>query len=204
MPFLTVGTNNDDLTLQVPAKRTTDWANEFLDNFVRKIVNHDHSGNGRGKQLTSMALAANSVTQNQILLSDGSALQWQNPNTGNATDIISYSDADNKITITGTIQPTGICTSNTINLATVGLTDTGIESVTARIIHYSATVDGTSITQIGTIFIDENNIITHEYSTGTSNSITVNGYLGVNNTLHITSNLSSSAIQTFKYITIDL
>ena len=211
MPFLTVGTNNDDLTLQVPAKRTTDWANEFLDNFVRRIVDHDHSGNGRGKQLTTMALADNSVTSSQILLSDGTALQWQDTSTGNAVDIISYTQAEGKVTIEEDVNLTTgvICTNAETTVVGGGLFDTGIESVDGRIINYTAeTIDttsgvGTGQFQVGTIFIDSANFSTHEFSVGTSNFFDINGYIGASNTLHLSSNLSSLVNIRIKYITFE-
>lgn len=168
MPFLTVGTNDNDLTLQVPTKRTTDWANEFLDNFVKKIVDHDHTGNGRGKQLGTGAIADNAITSSQILLSDGTALQWQDPDTGNPVDIITFNSNDNTLTVNGDINSsTDTYTSlNEITLNANGsINQLGVNVGRATILHYSLKLDDgvSNLFQTGTIMVDEQNFLSHEY-----------------------------------------
>jgi hypothetical protein len=77
MPFLNVGANGNDLTLQLPTRSTTDWADEFLTNFAAKISTHDHTGAGRGAQLGSGAFANSSITADKILLANNTALKWR-------------------------------------------------------------------------------------------------------------------------------
>lgn len=77
MPFLNVGSNGNDLTLQLPTRSTTDWADEFLNNFAAKISTHDHTGGGRGAQLGSGAFADASINEDKILLNNNTALKWR-------------------------------------------------------------------------------------------------------------------------------
>lgn len=93
MPFLNVGSNSNDLTLQVPTRGTTDWATEFLQNFAQPLSTHDHTGGGRGAQLGGGAFADNSINGQKILFNNDEAHQWRDSG-GTETDILKYDSSD--------------------------------------------------------------------------------------------------------------
>lgn len=67
MAFITLGTT-DDLQIQIPTKRTTAWADTLKNEFFIKVVEHDHTGGGRGRQLGGASLADNTITAAKIRL----------------------------------------------------------------------------------------------------------------------------------------
>jgi len=61
--LITIGdTNKDYLRLKVPAKGEQNWSQDFKTEFALKIAEHDHTGNGKGLQITTEALKDNAVT----------------------------------------------------------------------------------------------------------------------------------------------
>lgn len=93
MPFLNVGSNGNDLTLQVPTRGITDWATEFLQNFAQPISEHDHTGGGRGAQLGAGAFADNSISGTKILFNNDEAFQ-QRDSGGTETDLFKLDSSD--------------------------------------------------------------------------------------------------------------
>lgn len=69
MGYINVGTT-DQLILELPTDRTTDWGQRFKENFVKPLVDHDHSGNGKGRRLGASALEDGSINGIKILLNN--------------------------------------------------------------------------------------------------------------------------------------
>lgn len=65
MSFKVLGTLAD-LQISVPQKRTTLWADQLESDAWLKIVNHNHTGNGTGRQLGSGSFENNAVTTAKI------------------------------------------------------------------------------------------------------------------------------------------
>ncbi len=77
MPFITVGVN-DDLILTIPTARTTGWNDQFRDNFATLIAEHDHTGAGKGRTISSSALTDDSINGAKILLVNDEFLRSRN------------------------------------------------------------------------------------------------------------------------------
>jgi len=93
MPFLNIGNNGNELTLRVPARSTTDWANEFLNDFAIRVSEHDHTGGGRGAQLGAGSLASGSISGDNILFQNNEAIRFRDSN-GVATDALVLNNED--------------------------------------------------------------------------------------------------------------
>ncbi len=77
MPFITVGTG-DDLILSIPTARTKGWNDDFRDNFATVIAQHDHTGAGSGRTISSSALTDDSINGAKILLLNNEYLRSRN------------------------------------------------------------------------------------------------------------------------------
>jgi len=85
MPFITLGLESQ-LQIKVPTRGTTGWDEVMRTDTFLKIATHDHSGsNGKGVQLGTGALAADSVTGAKIRLDNDEYLRGRN--AGNSADI---------------------------------------------------------------------------------------------------------------------
>jgi hypothetical protein len=87
----------DDIEIQLPAQKDTDWAINLRDLAFKKIAQHDHSGSGNGQPLTGNSLSNNSVIGAKILLENDEYLRWKNTSAV-ATNVMKLA-ADNKIEI---------------------------------------------------------------------------------------------------------
>lgn len=75
---ITIGTDSD-LQVQIPVQGTFIWASIFREEFVRKIVEHNHSGAaGQGRRLGAGSLDANIVTDSEIRLRNNEYLRARN------------------------------------------------------------------------------------------------------------------------------
>ena len=61
MPYILLG-KPYELQLQVPTRGTTNWEEIMREQCFQKIVEHDHTGSGKGSPIYEAALAADSVT----------------------------------------------------------------------------------------------------------------------------------------------
>lgn len=136
MSFISLGTE-DQLQIRIPIQRSTGWAQELIEEFFQKVVEHDHSGNGKGVPLGAGALADNSVTNLSIRLNNNEFLRSRNTaddadidivkvNTSNEIELgasVVSLDISNNTTIGGDISIAGNTTvvgkssSNTVNLS---------------------------------------------------------------------------------------
>ena len=65
MPLITLGANTS-LIIKIPSRGDTQWAADFQTEFALPIANHDHTGNGKGKKITTAALEDNAVSGAKI------------------------------------------------------------------------------------------------------------------------------------------
>ena len=65
MPLITVG-DTTSLIIKIPSKGDTNWAADLRKEAWQKISDHDHTGGGKGKQITGAALANLAVTNAKI------------------------------------------------------------------------------------------------------------------------------------------
>lgn len=129
MPFLNVGSNSNDLTLQVPTRGTTDWATEFLQNFATPISTHDHTGGGRGAQLGAGAFADNSISGSKILFNNDESFQ-QRDSGGTETDLFKLDSSDLFRILYPLVHVDGLKNETTYNLANNQGSDTQVGSIT--------------------------------------------------------------------------
>ena len=93
MPFIVIGTG-DDLILSIATVRTKGWNDDFRDNFATVIAQHDHTGAGRGRTISSAALTSDSINGAKILLVNDEYLRSRdNADTGNI-DLIKANTSD--------------------------------------------------------------------------------------------------------------
>lgn len=112
MPLTTIAKG---LTLQVPTPGTTNWSQDLYTYSWVKISEHDHSGSGKGLQLGTSALSANSVTTAKLSKNYG-------------------------FTVASTLTPTGTTTSVDFDNGNIQIVDLGSASgnVTATLSNFDA------------------------------------------------------------------
>ena len=95
MPFITI---SNGLTLKVPTRGTTDWDQEFLDNFATPISGHQHTGAGDGAQLGGGSIQDDSLDDRKIRLR---TQEWlRSRNAAGSTDInLLRTNADDELEI---------------------------------------------------------------------------------------------------------
>lgn len=76
---------SNGLTLTLPSPGSTNWADTFHDDFATPISGHDHTGSGKGVQISTNAIAANAVTESKIRLTNNAYLRERN--AANSGDI---------------------------------------------------------------------------------------------------------------------
>lgn len=67
-----------DIQVQLPAQGDTDWAVNLRDLAFKVLAQHDHTGSGNGRQISTNALADNAVTSAKILLTNDTSLNSLN------------------------------------------------------------------------------------------------------------------------------
>lgn len=144
MAFITLGTSSQ-LQIQIPIKGTTGWSDELRAEFFQKLVEHDHSGNGKGATIGPNALGPNVVTGTNIKLSNDQFLRSRNAADNNDIDILKVNgsnlielgvsvvsltttgnvevggtlDVTGNTNLTGTLDVAGKTTVNAFNLTPV-------------------------------------------------------------------------------------
>jgi hypothetical protein len=137
MPFLTLGTTSQ-LQIQVPTRATTNWDETLRLNTFKKIAEHDHSGSdGKGTQITTTSLAADSVTAAKILLGNDAYLRGRNAANSADKNIVKVSTGDELVfgtTIaTADFQDDGLTISdNADNTKKIALNASAITTGTTR------------------------------------------------------------------------
>lgn len=86
-----------DIQVQLPAQGDTDWAVNLRELAFKVLAQHDHTGSGNGRNITTNALADNAVTGAKILLANNESLNAQD-STSAEVPIIKLA-ADDKIEI---------------------------------------------------------------------------------------------------------
>jgi hypothetical protein len=71
-------TLSSGLTLTIPSEGEANWATEISSLCFQKISEHDHTGSGRGSQIGTAALIADSVTQTKIRLDNNGFIRARN------------------------------------------------------------------------------------------------------------------------------
>lgn len=166
MGYINLGTL-DQLQVEIPTERQEDWAQRLKDNFVIKIVEHDHSGNGKGAPLGANSLADGAVDGLKIRLKNGQPLQGEGSTTGLVIDILQV-NANNTLDILTDIDSATIETLTVdsivgkelviLNTTTQSITMNG--SVGGRI-EYTAT--STTGNQSGNIIYTNDGCVSVDY-----------------------------------------
>lgn len=97
MPFINIGTG-DDLILELPTRRTQNWNDNYRDNFALPVAEHDHTGGGKGRKITTNAIADNAVNDLKILLQNDGYLRGRNAADDGNINIIKV-NTSNKLEI---------------------------------------------------------------------------------------------------------
>lgn len=135
MPFIQLGTEND-LQITIPVQLTTDWATSLRENCFVNIVEHDHSGGGRGRPLGGSALAIDSITGSRIRLASLEYLRSRNAaNTGDIGLI--RLNGDDEIEIGANVVSATIASANIGSIAS----DTLVSSTSVT----SPLIDSTNV-----------------------------------------------------------
>ena len=113
-------TITDGLTLTVPSPGATNWATNFKNNFAKKISSHDHTGGGKGLQITANAIASNAIVGSKVRLANDEYLRARN--AANSADLnVVKANSSNKLVFGTNIS------SLTIEGGTItGITDLAI------------------------------------------------------------------------------
>lgn len=77
MSFINLG-NSNQLQIKIPIKGTTGWSDELRAEFFQKLVEHDHSGNGKGAPIGPNSLGPDTVTGANIRLANDQFLRSRN------------------------------------------------------------------------------------------------------------------------------
>src|SRR5690554_1030616 len=105
MPFLTIGQNGDDLTFQIPTKRTRNWADQMRTAFFDILSQHGHTGSGDGKQISTSSIADSSINGTKIRLDNDEWLRARNATNTADVNILKV-NSGNLVEINGAIIPT--------------------------------------------------------------------------------------------------
>jgi hypothetical protein len=151
------------LTLKIPSQGQTNWGALFRDNFAEPISSHDHTGGGKGLQLSTNALADNAISASKVRLANDQYFRARNFANDGDVNLIK-ANASNKIAFGANIA------SATIEGGTItGITDlapadggTGISSVPTN----------------GQLLIGNGTNYTAAALTGTANQISVTNGAG--------------------------
>lgn len=94
--FITLG-DTDELQIRVPIDGQTGWGPQLIEEFVRRLVEHDHSGvDGRGVAITGAGLAIDSVDGARLRLLNNQFLRARNAADSGDVNIVKI-NADNEI-----------------------------------------------------------------------------------------------------------
>lgn len=92
--FITLG-DTDQLQLRVPIDGQTGWGPQLIEDMVRRIVEHDHSGiDGKGTPISGAGLAADSVAGTQLRLLNEQYLRSRNAADSADVNIIRVNSDD--------------------------------------------------------------------------------------------------------------
>lgn len=151
MAFIQLGTL-DQLQISIPTKLTTNWADQLREDFFQKVVEHDHSGNGKGSQLGSAAFADDSLNQVKIRLQNDAFLRSRNAADSGDVNIIKV-DTEDEIVIgarvkdidTDLVVSENITASNSdiMNLTTRKVIASGSVTIESSGTSVIASFDGT-------------------------------------------------------------
>lgn len=100
MGYITLG-KTDQLQIKIPTKLTTNWADELKKDFLKVLVEHDHSGNGKGVLLKSDSLEPNSLSGLVFRLDNDQWLRARNAADTADINVIKVT-ADDKVLLGGT------------------------------------------------------------------------------------------------------
>lgn len=95
MPYISLGTSSE-LQIQVPTRGTTNWEEVLRENCFKPIAEHDHTGSGKGSQITETALADDAVTdaKRADFISSGQVTLLGGVGSATDTTIINISTGD--------------------------------------------------------------------------------------------------------------
>lgn len=136
--FITLG-DSDELQIRIPIDGQTGWGPQLIEEFFKKLVEHDHSGvAGKGVPISGSGLAADSVAGAQLRLLNDQYLRSRNAADSGDVNIVKVNALDeiefgaiigNLIATASTITT---LTSTTINAAegNIDLVDYKISTAT--------------------------------------------------------------------------
>jgi hypothetical protein len=103
MPYIII---SGGLTLKVPTRGTTDWDQEFLDNFATPISEHAHTGSGDGDQLGGGSILDDSLDDRKVRLRTTEYLRSRN-NAGSGDVDLIRADANDEIEMAAEVWTDG-------------------------------------------------------------------------------------------------
>lgn len=109
------------LTLTIPTKGTRNWA-ETIRTAISAISGHDHTGSGKGKQLTADAFADNTLTDSKFYLRSNNYLRARNAAATAFLDLLKADSSDNTLLNSAAILQLAIAGVTKLSLAATGLT----------------------------------------------------------------------------------
>jgi hypothetical protein len=119
-PSIADTTVSSGLTVVVPAQGSKNWGTTFLNSFATPISGHDHTGGGKGVQISTNAIATNAVTGAKIRLANDEYLKGRN--AANSADInVIKVNGSNTLTLGTTLASPTISSptfSGTVTLGT--------------------------------------------------------------------------------------
>lgn len=93
MSYINLGTASQ-LTIKVPNKNFTGWADTMRTDTFLKIAEHDHTGAGKGTQIATGAIATDAITGAKIRLDNNEYLKGRNAANNANISIIKINASD--------------------------------------------------------------------------------------------------------------
>lgn len=90
------------LTLTIPSQGSRNWGATFKNSFAQKISEHDHTGSGKGLQISTNAIAANAVTAAKLRFANNEYMRARNAANSADIDIIKV-NTSNTLTLGATL-----------------------------------------------------------------------------------------------------
>jgi|GEM_PF-6966363 len=94
MAFFTLG-EDDDLQLEVPTIKEKNWGQRVLENLLTRIVEHDHTGSGKGRPIGANSLANDGIDGTKLLLNNNESLRAKSTLVGTILNLLKLNTNNN-------------------------------------------------------------------------------------------------------------
>lgn len=123
-------TITNGLTLTIPSPGEKNWTTSYQDDFAEAVSSHDHTGGGKGLQISTNAIASNAVIGTKIRLANDEYLRGRN--AANSADInVIKVNTSNKLTFGANVATITIEAGTITGITDLAVADGGTGASTA-------------------------------------------------------------------------